>query len=328
MAEKAKGWSDLTKKEIERLQRAFEEEKLQLIALKEQKEKQHQEELDRKVAQETVLLERLEQQRLHQEAFLNRQQEDREKETQTWQTEKTNWRKDFNIQDKLVRELKETLEKERLEKEQEKLRVQTRVREMDQEMESLKGALYKEKEDREKLLEVVREELQQKLVEKDEIMKEMTEYFQEELRQQREFHKKCSKKEPTDEEHPELENRSIMEGEKVKKNVHFSCDVDKSVDRRSKGSQTPDLEWDYGYRLLQGGASNHIYGRQGGKFSSTPVEDADYFMPIFEESEVPNEYYCQNCQLTHQPPICPCPICLESGHTVIDCQQAGLLESS
>ena len=51
-------------------------------------------------------------------------------------------------------------------------------------------------------------------------------------------------------------------------------------------------------------------------------------MPTFEESEVPNEYYCQNCQLTHQPPICPCPICLESGHTVIDCQQAGLLESS
>ena len=58
------------------------------------------------------------------------------------------------------------------------------------------------------------------------------------------------------------------------------------------------------------------------------MNDTDHFMPTFEESEVPNEYYCQNCQLTHPPPICPCPICLESGHTVIDCQQAGLLESN
>ena len=205
--------------------------------------------------------------------------------------------------------------------------MQTRARERDQEMEKLKEALYKEKEDREKLLEKVREELQQKLVEKDEMMKEMIEHFQEELRQQRKFHKKRTRNESTDEGHSELENKSIIEGGRVRKNVHFSGDVDKSIDRRSKGSQTPDLEWDYGYRSLQGGVGNQNYGRQGGKFSSTPVED-DYFVPTFEESEVPNEYYCQNCQLTHQPPICPCPICLERGHTVIDCQQAGLLESS
>ena len=111
-------------------------------------------------------------------------------------------------------------------------------------MEKLKGALYKEKEDREKLLEALREELQPKLVEKDEMMKEMTEHFQEKLRLQRESHKGHSKQVPTDEEYPDLESRSLMEGEKAKKNVHFSCDADKSVDRRSRGSQTPDLEWE------------------------------------------------------------------------------------
>ena len=198
---------------------------------------------------------------------------------------------------------------------------------MDEEMERLKEALYREKEDRDRLLKVLKEELQEKLEEKDKMMKEMTEQFQDELRQQRDFHINHTKKEPTDEELSELENKMIME-EKPKKNVHFSDNANGSVDRRTKGSQTPDLEWDYGYRSLQGGAGNQVYGREEGKFSSTPMSDTDCFMPTFEESEVPNEYYCQNCQLTHPPPICPCPICLENGHTVIDCQQAGLPESS
>ena len=91
----------------------------------------------------------MEQQRLQQEAFLRKQQEDREKEIQAWQTEKTTWKRDFSTQDKLVTELKETLVRERLEKEQEKLKVQAQVRERDQEMDDLRGALYKEKEDRE-----------------------------------------------------------------------------------------------------------------------------------------------------------------------------------
>ena len=61
--------------------------------MKEQKERQHQEEMDRKVAQETVLLEKLEQQSRHQEAFLSKQQGDREKEAQAWQLEKISWKK-------------------------------------------------------------------------------------------------------------------------------------------------------------------------------------------------------------------------------------------
>ena len=166
------------------------------------------------------------------------------------------------------------------------------------------------------------------MAEKNKMMKEMTEYFQKELRQERESHKGHTNPVPQGEEHPDIGDRLPMREEKTKKSVHFSRNIDGSVDRRSRGSQTPDLEWDYGYRSLQGGVGSQTYEKHRGKSSSTPVQGADSFMLTFEESEVPNEYYCQNCQLTHQPPICPCPICLESGHTVIDCQQAGLLESS
>ena len=55
--------------------------------------------------------------------------------------------------------------------------------------------------------------------------------------------------------------------------------------------------------------------------------DEDGPIPTFEETEVPREYYCENCQLTHRPLICPCPICKRSGHFAVDCSQAKGLET-
>ena len=87
------------------------------------------------------------------------------------------------------------------------------------------------------------------------------------------------------------------------------------------------MEWDYGYQHLWEGMDEYNPGKRYNKFSSTPM-DEDGSIPTFEESEVPREYHCENCQLTHRPPICPCPICKRSGHFAVDCSQARGLETS
>ena len=48
----------------------------------------------------------------------------------------------------------------------------------------------------------------------------------------------------------------------------------------------------------------------------------------FEETEVPREFFCENCQLTHPPPNCPCPICNQVGHLAVECPHAKDLESA
>ena len=81
---------------------------------------------------------------------------------------------------------------------------------------------------------------------------------------------------------------------------------------------SPDMGWDYGYQHLWEGMDEYNNGEEYKKFSSTP-RDKGESIPTWEESEVPKEYYCENCQLTHRQLICPCPICKRGGHFAVDC---------
>ena len=73
LAERTHNWTEVTKKEIGKITEAYEQEKRELQTLRAKQEQLYQEELDQKLAQETDLLQWLEQQQLHQEAILTQQ---------------------------------------------------------------------------------------------------------------------------------------------------------------------------------------------------------------------------------------------------------------
>ena len=88
LAERTRNWTEVTKKEIGKIREAYEQEKRELPALRAKQEQLYQEELDQKLAHETDLLQRLEQQQLKQEAIFTQQKEDRNKDYQEWQEDK------------------------------------------------------------------------------------------------------------------------------------------------------------------------------------------------------------------------------------------------
>ena len=49
---------------------------------------------------------------------------------------------------------------------------------------------------------------------------------------------------------------------------------------------------------------------------------------LFEETEIRQRFFCENCLESHEPPACPCPICEQRGHIVTDCPYRNLPESS
>ena len=175
-----------------------------------------------------------------------------------------------------------------------------------------------------------REKIEKVLREKDKKMKEMEERFQQQFEEeiQQIIKKHTATMEGTDKRTiPKTRHRETSL-DKEPKTMHFDPEAKKEegTARRRRRTMSPDMEWDYGYRHLWDGMEEYSNGEEYKKFSSTPRDEGES-IPTLEESEVPKEYYCENCQLTHKPPICPCPICERSGHFAVDCSWARELES-
>ena len=100
------------KREIGKIRETHEEGKKEIQTLRERQEWLYQEELDQKLACETNLLQRLEQQQCQQEALLMQQKDSRNKEFQEWQGDKIGWEENQKLKDQMVKDLREALKKE------------------------------------------------------------------------------------------------------------------------------------------------------------------------------------------------------------------------
>ena len=143
LAERARNWNEVTKKEIGK--KTHEQEKRELQALRVKQEQLYQEEMDQKLACETDLLQRLEQQQLQQEALLNRQKEERSKDYQEWQEDKLAWEENQGLRDQIVRDLREALKKEQEASTEERERIASMLDKKDEEVPELITALEGER---------------------------------------------------------------------------------------------------------------------------------------------------------------------------------------
>ena len=110
--------------------------------------------------------------------------------------------------------------------------------------------------------------------------------------------------------------------------VKSTREMGKTVDFDLKGidsrKNTPDLDWDYESRTL---ASKWEWekeelkkGNKSTRTTSMPKEGG-MLPPSFEETGIPEEFFCENCLSMHAPRVCPCPICSQLGHMIADCPQ-------
>ena len=85
---------------------------------------------------------------------------------------------------------------------------------------------------------------------------------------------------------------------------------------------TIEMDWDYESRTLAENWEKRnqllVYEDQPKRSASTPMEGA-MAPPSFEETEIRQRFFCENCLDNHEPPMCPCPICGKRGHIVMDC---------
>ena len=99
----------------------------------------------------------------------------------------------------------------------------------------------------------------------------------------------------------------------------------------SQGRNTVEMDWDYGSKTIaekwEKGNPMSTYENQPKRTTSTPMNGA-MAPPSFEETEIRQRFFCENCLESHEPPVCPCPICEQRGHIVTDCPYRNLPESS
>ena len=92
-----------------------------------------------------------------------------------------------------------------------------------------------------------------------------------------------------------------------------------------------EMDWDYESKTLaenwEKGNPLLTYEAQPKRSASTPM-DGGMAPPSFEETEIKQRFFCENCLDSHEPPMCPCPICGKRGHIVTDCYYRDLPESS
>ena len=99
----------------------------------------------------------------------------------------------------------------------------------------------------------------------------------------------------------------------------------------SQERNTVEMDWDYGSKTIaekwEKGNSMLTYENRPKRTTSTPMDGA-MAPPSFEETEIRQRFFCENCLESHEPPMCPCPICEKGGHIVTDCPYRNLTESS
>ena len=122
-------------------------------------------------------------------------------------------------------------------------------------------------------------------------------------------------------------SRRSMESEEKRKGRAKAVQEAENINRTSSRSehhvQTPDYDWD-SYVPAEDEA-RRLY-RQGRRMASTPMEDTRT-LPSLNMTAVPGKYLCENCGSRHEPPICPCPKCVRSGHPMSLCPMDAAPES-
>ena len=99
----------------------------------------------------------------------------------------------------------------------------------------------------------------------------------------------------------------------------------------SQGRNIVEMDWDYRSKTIaekwEKGNPMSAYENPPKRTTSTPMTGA-MAPPSFEETEIRPRFFCENCLESHEPPVCPCPICEQRGHIVTDCPYRNLPESS
>ena len=311
--ERRRNWAELTEKELVRQQQIFNEEKEKWQGHMQMQENQFKEELNRKVAQEMELMENFKLQQQRQEELMRLQKEEYKKGYQGLQDDQVTWQENQKEKDRLVEELREVLKKNQEEAQEQLGTLKQQMGVQESKITQLTEELELEKIDKQMLLDATKKRIGQ-LEEQKEL-----------LEQNRENN-----------EHVIMEKNALLgiEDSTIPKR-RWTGERDKTVcfedTEVSQGRNTEEIDWDYGSKTItekwEKGNPMSTYENQPKRTTSTPMYGA--MTPLsFEETEIRQRFFCENCFESHEPPVCPCPICEQRGHIVTDCPYRNLPESS
>ena len=311
--ERRKNWAKLTEKELVRQQQAFSGEKEEWQNRMKAQENQYKEELSRKTAQEIELIENFRLQQQKQEEMMNLQKEEYEKGYQGLQEDQIAWKENQKEKDQLVEELRDALKKNQEVASEQLNMLKQQMNAQESRIVQLTKELDMEKTEKKLLMDATKKRIGQ--LEEQRSLLERNQGYDEHVTMKRETFLGVA-------------DGTIPKGK-------WSGEKDKTVrfeeTGMSQGRDTLKMDWDYESRTMaerwEKGVPTQMSGNPPKRTMSTPMEGA-IAPPSFEETEIRQRFFCENCRENHEPPVCPCPICEQRGHLVADCPYRDTPESS